>query len=54
MAAKEKQIHMEINIEFPRQTGIRSADLCAVLGNLLDNALEAAGQAEDDSRRIIG
>lgn len=53
MAAKEKQIHMEINIEFPRQTGIRSADLCAVLGNLLDNALEAAGQAEDDSRRII-
>lgn len=53
MAAKEKQIHMEINIEFPRQTGIRSADLCAVLGNLLDNALEAAGQAEDDSRRSI-
>ena len=30
-----------------------SADLCAVLGNLLDNALEAAGQAEDDSRRSI-
>lgn len=53
MAAKEKQIQIETNIEFPRRTGIRSADLCAVLGNLLDNALEAAGQVKDCRRRFI-
>lgn len=53
MAADEQQIQVETNIEFPRRTGIRSADLCAVLGNLLDNALEAAGQVKDSRKRFI-
>ncbi|MDE7417385.1 MAG: GHKL domain-containing protein [Lachnospiraceae bacterium] len=33
---------MQTQVEFPRHSNIRSADLCAILGNLLDNALEAA------------
>lgn len=41
-AAGEKGIPVEIDVEYPRNTGIRSADLAAVLGNLLDNALESA------------
>lgn len=53
MAAKEKQIQVEVNIEFPRQTGIRSADLCAVMGNLLDNALEAAGGIKNSRKPVI-
>ena len=40
-SAGEKGIRMEIDVEYPRNTGIRSADLAAVLGNLLDNALES-------------
>lgn len=39
--AKENGIEMEINIEFPYNTNIRSNDLCTILSNLLDNALES-------------
>lgn len=39
--AKEKGIRMEMNIEFPHNTNIRSNDLCTILSNLLDNAIEA-------------
>lgn len=39
--AEQQKIQTHINIEFPRHTNIRSADLTAILGNLLDNALEA-------------
>lgn len=47
-AAQEQQIAAEVNMEFPRHTNIRSADLTAILGNLLDNALEAAKKAQGD------
>ena len=33
---------MELNIEYPYNTNIKSNDLCTILSNLLDNALEAA------------
>lgn len=39
--AKQKGIRMEMNIEFPHNTNIRSNDLCTILSNLLDNAIEA-------------
>ena len=51
-AAQEQQIAAEVNMEFPRHTNIRSADLTAILGNLLDNALEAAKKAQGDRRFI--
>ena len=44
-AAKAMGVRLSIQAEYPRHANIRSADLCAVLGNLLDNALEAAVQA---------
>lgn len=50
--ARQIHIHLKINIEFPRHTNIRSTDLTAILGNLLDNALEAAQIVNKDSRFI--
>ncbi|MFD1177888.1 GHKL domain-containing protein [Paenibacillus puldeungensis] len=50
--AAQSHIEVKANIEFPRHTNIRSTDLVAILGNLLDNALEAAENANGDLRFI--
>ncbi len=50
--ALSRSIRVNTNIEFPRHTNLKSVDLTAILGNLLDNAVEAAGSAEDDLRFI--
>lgn len=49
-AADSSGIKTKINIEFPRHTKIKSADLSAVLGNLLDNGLEAAEKMHEEPR----
>lgn len=51
--AGEKQIAFDVNAEFPRNINIKSSDLCAILGNLLDNAIEAASKIEDPSGRRV-
>lgn len=51
--AKKNGIQYQVQVEFPRHTNIKSADLCAVLGNLLDNALEAARQVQKQEQRFI-
>ena len=51
--AKSSGIQFQAQVEFPRRTNIRSVDLCAILGNLLDNALEAARQVPDRSGRTV-
>lgn len=53
VTAKERNIQYQAQVEFPRHTNLRSVDLCAVLGNLLDNALEAAGQVSEKEERFI-
>ncbi len=50
--AISQNIRVNTNIEFPRHTNIMSVDLVAILGNLLDNSIEAAGDAEDSLRFI--
>lgn len=50
--AEQQNIQTKLNIEFPRNTNIRSVDLTAILGNLLDNALEAAIATKGDYRFI--
>lgn len=52
-AAADQGISFQAQVEFPRHTNIRSADLCAILGNLLDNALEAAKQVPEHGQRLI-
>ena len=48
--AEQEQIKTKVNIEYPHNTNIRSVDLTSILGNLLDNALEAADSAPDELR----
>ena len=52
-AAEAAGIRFQAQVEFPRRTNIRSVDLCAILGNLLDNAIEAARQVPDRSERTV-
>lgn len=53
IAAKSWGITLQIQVEYPRHTDIRSADLCAILGNFLDNALEAARQVTKPEQKFI-
>ena len=46
--AEQRQIKTKVNVEYPHNTNIRSVDLTTILGNLLDNALEAAAAAPDE------
>ena len=48
--AEQERIKTNVNIEYPHNTNIRSVDLTTILGNLLDNALEAAQTAPDNLR----
>lgn len=42
--AKEIDAAIELNVEFPQNTNIQPHDICTILSNLLDNAIEAAGK----------
>lgn len=53
VTAKERNVQYQAQVEFPRHINLRSVDLCAVLGNLLDNALEAAGQVPEKEERFV-
>ncbi|MBD5527691.1 MAG: GHKL domain-containing protein [Lachnospiraceae bacterium] len=50
--AASRDIQVNCNIEYPQHTNIRSVDLVAILGNLLDNALEAVEGIEENLRFI--
>lgn len=50
--AASREIQVNCNIEYPQHTNIRSVDLVAILGNLLDNALEAVETTEEKLRFI--
>lgn len=51
--AGERGIDFSVQGEFPRHTDIRSVDLCAILGNLLDNAIEAAGKVKPPEQSFV-
>ena len=51
--AQNEGISFETQIEFPKGTNIGSADLCAVLGNLLDNAFDAVRKDKTTENRRI-
>lgn len=48
VAAKEKEIDFLINICIPMIMPFKGADICLILGNLLENAVEAAHKAEGE------
>lgn len=43
---KEAEISPDINVEFPKECNILPNDMCTILSNLLDNAIEAAQKVE--------
>lgn len=49
---QELNIASDINVEFPKNSNILPNDLCTILSNLLDNAIEAVTELEDN--RCIG
>ncbi len=52
-AAANEGIAFETQIEFPKGTNIGGADLCAVMGNLLDNAFDAVRKDSISESRSI-
>ena len=47
---KEKNISFEINADFPENTNIAQHDMCTILANLMDNAIEATCKLEKNRR----
>lgn len=52
--AEEKQVKLDVYVEPGLElNGITDGDLVSMVGNLLDNALEAAGTCTDDKKKIL-
>ena len=49
----EYGIHSNFNVEFPSNSDIQSQDICAILSNLLDNAIEACEKNKVASKKWI-
>lgn len=47
-------IKTDIRASYPHNSGIVSVDICTILGNLLDNAIEACAKVEPKEKRHIG
>lgn len=52
LEAKKQGIEIDVNAEFPKDCNITSDDLCVILFNLLDNAMEACMRQTGNSPRI--
>ena len=50
--ARDSGIEMDVYLQLPEQIQIPETTLCVVLGNLLENALEACRQVTDDKKKI--
>lgn len=51
--AAHKNIEMEIHCTHSADIGVTDIDLCSILGNLLDNAIEACEHIKQGERKII-
>lgn len=51
--AEQKGISFEADVEFPRNMNIKSSDLCAILGNIVDNSIEASEKVTDPDKRMV-
>lgn len=50
---KEKGIPFDINVEFPQNTNILPHDICTILSNLLDNAIEASSKLDKSGSVLL-
>lgn len=51
-SAGEAGVSLEADLDLPRGLALPALDLCAVLSNVLDNAIAAASAAPEGSRRV--
>lgn len=51
--AKERKINVSAKATVPSELSVSEIDLCVILGNLLDNAIEAALRLENEAARQI-
>ncbi len=51
--AKEIDARFELNVEFPKNSNIESHDICTILSNLLDNALEAVAKVNGERKIVL-
>lgn len=51
-AARERGITLKLDVSLPVGLKLNEADLTVILGNLLDNAMDACGQIDKDRRYI--
>ena len=49
----KNNIKTDIRASYPHNRGIVSVDICTILGNLLDNAIEACAKVEPKEKRHI-
>ena len=54
--AIDKKIHVNCTMSFPEELSVSDIDICVIVGNLMDNALEAALKLPEEERfiRIYG
>lgn len=48
--ARRHEIRIDCKARLPERLSLEDVDLCVILGNLLDNAIEACGQVEKEDR----
>lgn len=51
--ASSKNINMDVKVSIPKDIGIEPLDLCTILGNALDNSIEANEKIQDEAQRYI-
>ena len=51
--AKQSEIHLTIDANLPDSYPFSNTELCSLLSNALENAIQAAEQITDSNRRII-
>lgn len=50
--ARTQGVTMEWNVSLPRTLGLTDAEMCVLLGNLLENALDGAGTVPEGRRQV--
>ena len=50
--AEQLGIKVSMDVEFPSNTGIRTNDVCTILGNLMDNAIDGSKATENAEVRL--
>lgn len=53
MEAGEKKVRLELFLETVSYDFIENMDLCSIVGNAIDNALEAACRIEEETQRVV-